>query len=539
VEPGNLIAGRYRLDQRLAAGGMGAVWRGTDTRLNRTVAIKLLHSGLSGNDRFRARFHQEAQAVAQLQSPGIVGLYDYGEEHAPEGLVSYLIMELVRGQALDGVLRERGRLSPNETLKIMASAAEALDVAHQAHIIHRDIKPGNMLVGSDGTVKIVDFGIAAAKGGAGLTETGTVMGTLAYASPEQLQGAQLTGATDLYSLGIVGYECLAGRPPFAGNEPTAAIAGHLTGQPGPLPPDVPGPVAQIIMRCLAKDPRQRFASAAELAQVCKSGGMGGGTTAILAPSPNPYQSGPSPQSFQSTQVMTPGAAPAMAAGSVAAHTSVQPVQHDEYGSPGTGQYRTGGAPERPLPPPREAEEPRRNPAGPILVVVAGIAVIIVALVLLKPWDRSDDDKDLTAGEGTSTSSEAETSAEATDAAEEESSDDSGGDSEEDDSNNGNGNGNGDNEEEEHPDESTSEEGPQQLELDDYTGWNVNDAIEDLEGQGFYNVSAVPTSTESGDHDTCEVLYQSPEGGVEAGEDTQVELSYVSNDESCPGGNQAG
>ncbi|MEV3936263.1 protein kinase [Glycomyces sp. NPDC049804] len=532
MEPGNLIAGRYRLDQRLAAGGMGAVWRGTDTRLNRTVAIKLLHSGLSGNDRFRARFHQEAQAVAQLQSPGIVGLYDYGEEHAPEGLVSYLIMELVRGQALDGVLRERGRLSPNETLKIMASAAEALDVAHQAHIIHRDIKPGNMLVGSDGTVKIVDFGIAAAKGGAGLTETGTVMGTLAYASPEQLQGAQLTGATDLYSLGIVGYECLAGRPPFAGNEPTAAIAGHLTGQPGPLPPDVPGPVAQIIMRCLAKDPRQRFASAAELAQVCKSGGVGGGTTAILAPAPNPYQSGPSPQSFQSTQVMTPGAAPAMAAGSVAAHTSAQPVQHDGYGAPGTGQYRTGGAPERPLPPPREAEEPRRNPTGPILVVIAGILVIIVALVLLKPWDRSEDDKDLTAGEDTGTS-QAETSAEATEAAEEESSDDSGEDSEEDDSNSGS----GDNEEESHPDEETSEEGPQHLELDDYTGWDVNTAVADLEANGFSNISVVTTAPESAEHETCEVLYQTPEGGVEAGEDTQIELSYVANDDSCPDGNQ--
>jgi eukaryotic-like serine/threonine-protein kinase len=535
VEPGNLIAGRYRLEQRLAAGGMGAVWRGTDTRLNRVVAVKLLHSGLSGNDRFRARFHQEAQAVAQLQSPGIVSLYDYGEENAPEGLVSYLIMELVRGQALDTVLRERGRLSPNETLKIMASAAEALHIAHQAHIIHRDIKPGNLLVGSDGSVKIVDFGIAAAKGGAGLTETGTVMGTLAYASPEQLQGSQLTGATDLYSLGIVGYECLAGRPPFAGNEPTAAIAGHLTGQPAPLPPDVPAPVAQIIMRCLAKDPRQRFASAAELAQVCKSGGMGGGTTAILAPAPSPYQSGQSPQSFQpspATQVMTPGGAAAMAAGVAPAHTSVQPVHHDEYGSPTTGQYGAGGPPERPLPPPREAEEPKRNPTGPILVVVAGIAVLVIALFLLQPWDKSDDDNDPTAGENTDATSQAEATEENTQAADE-GGDDSGGDSEEDDSEENNNN----DEEEQTSEEEHAEEAPQLVEMDDYTGQDVNDAIDDLEGEGFTSVTAVPTATETGEFDTCEVLHQSPEAGTEVGPETPIELSYVANDASCPDGNQ--
>jgi serine/threonine-protein kinase len=525
VEPGNLIAGRYRLEQRLAAGGMGAVWRGTDTRLNRVVAVKLLHSGLSGNDRFRARFHQEAQAVAQLQSPGIVSLYDYGEEHAPEGLVSYLIMELVRGQALDTVLRERRRLSPNETLKIMASAAEALDIAHQAHIIHRDIKPGNLLVGSDGSVKIVDFGIAAAKGGAGLTETGTVMGTLAYASPEQLQGAQLTGATDLYSLGIVGYECLAGRPPFAGNEPTAAIAGHLTGQPGPLPPDVPGPVAQIIMRCLAKDPRQRFASAAELAHVCKSGGMGGGTTTILAPAPSPY--GQSPQA-QSTQIMTPGVAPGMAAGVAPAHTSVQPVQHDDYGStPGTGQYRTGGAPERPLPPPREAEQPKRNPTGPILVVVAGIAVLIVAMFLLKPWDKSDDDNDLAAGEETGTSAATEETEGNTEAAEA-TSDDSEENADEDNSDN-----NGDNEEE-NTDEATTEEEPELVELGDYMGDNVLDAVDELENEGFTNVTyAVPTQL-VGQYEECEVTAQDPPAGSEVSYDTEIHLEHAPGAD-CGGG----
>jgi serine/threonine-protein kinase len=524
LEPGNLIAGRYRLEQRLAAGGMGAVWRGTDTRLNRVVAVKLLHSGLSGNDRFRARFHQEAQAVAQLQSPGIVALYDYGEEHAPEGLVSYLIMELVRGQALDTVLRERGRLSPTETLQIMASAAEALDVAHQAHIIHRDIKPGNLLVGSDGSVKIVDFGIAAAKGGAGLTETGTVMGTLAYASPEQLQGAQLTGATDLYSLGIVGYECLAGRPPFAGNEPTAAIAGHLTGQPAPLPPDVPGPVAQIIMRCLAKDPRQRFASAAEFAQVCRAGGMGGGTTAILSPGsppPGPYQSP------QGTRVMTPAAGAAMGAGVVAAHTS--PMRQDEFGGASTGQYgaSTGqygasGGSEPPLPPPREPEKPKRNPTGPILVVVAGIAVLLIALVLFNPWDRSGDEPD--AGQATTAdeSSAEEEPVENTGDAEQASTDDSG----DDDADEGGGNDNGNDDHESEEDERTTEPAPELTELGDYAGWNVNEAVEDLEGDGFTNVStSVPTQV-VGQYEECEVISQSPPAGSEVSHETEINLEYA-------------
>jgi len=506
---------------------MGAVWRGTDTRLNRVVAIKLLHAGLSGNDRFRARFHQEAQAVAQLQSPGIVSLYDYGEEHAPEGLVSYLIMELVRGQALDTVLRQRARLSPNETLKIMASAAEALDVAHQAHIIHRDIKPGNLLVDADGSVKIVDFGIAAAKGGAGLTETGTVMGTLAYASPEQLQGTQLTGATDVYSLGIVAYECLSGRPPFAGNEPTAAIAGHLTGQPAPLPPDVPAPIAQIVMRCLAKDPRQRFASAAELGRVCRAGGMGGGTTAILSPgSPSP----------QSTQVMTPGMAPAMGAGIVQAHTSVQPVQQGGYASgastgqygASTGQYGAGSPPERTLPPPREPEEPKRNPTGPILVVAAGLAVLLVTMLLWHPWNRDKDPS--SAGDGVTTAGSP------ADEAVDESSD--GGDEATSEDDSGNDDSNNDDEQEEdtsEDNEETTEEEPELYTVPDLYGMYAPDAIGELESYGVTDIQAEYFYPDGEEAATCTVSDQFPAAGEERSvEDTVViTYDYAEADSDCP------
>ncbi|WP_051704079.1 serine/threonine protein kinase [Glycomyces sp. NRRL B-16210] len=514
MEPGNLIAGRYRLEQRLAAGGMGEVWRGTDTRLNRVVAIKLLHAGLSGNDRFRARFHQEAQAVAALQSPGIVALYDYGEEHGPEGLVSYLIMELVRGQALDNVLRQRGRLSPAETLRIVAAAADALDVAHRAHIIHRDIKPGNLLIDPEGGAKIVDFGIASARGQAGLTETGTVMGTLAYASPEQLAGRELTGATDVYSLGIVAYECLSGRPPFSGSDPAAIITGHMTGQPAPLPPDIPGPVGQIIMRCLAKDPSQRFASAAELARVCRAGGMGGGTTAILSP----MQS--SPPNSQATRVMSPGAAPAMAAGVAQAHTSPQPAYQDEYGA-ATGQFGAGPD-DPPLPPPREAEEAKRNPTGPILVVVAGIAVLVAALVIWGPWG-GDDDKDLAdensaTAEATTDEAPEETTAEQEQTAEQDANTDDGGGN--DDQNNGSNGGNDD-----------TDEGPELYELDDYIGENLNEVIAELQGDGltnlFWNVV-----TPEGEFVSCEIISQSVPEGREISEHTQLTFTYVNTDDSC-------
>ncbi|MEU6860092.1 serine/threonine protein kinase [Glycomyces sp. NPDC046736] len=511
MEPGNLIAGRYRLEQRLAAGGMGEVWRGSDTRLNRVVAVKLLHSGLSGNDRFRARFHQEAQAVAALQSPGIVNLYDYGEEHGPEGLVSYLIMELVRGQALDNVLRQRGRLSPNETLKIMAATAEALDVAHRAHIIHRDIKPGNLLVEPDGSVKIVDFGIAAARGQAGLTETGTVMGTLAYASPEQLAGRDLTGSTDVYSLGIVAYECLSGRPPFSGTDPAAIITGHMAGQPAPLPPDIPGPVGQIIMRCLAKDPRQRFASAAELARVCRAGGMGGGTTAILTP--------PS-QSPQATQVMSPVAA-GMAAGIAPAHTSAQPQFQDEYDDygpgAGTGQFRAGPN-ERDLPPPREAEEPKRNPTGPILVTLAGIAVLVIGIWLLGPWGDDDDEPD---ARGTTP---AETSAEATEEAAEETTEEE----ERDDDN------------DEQAEQTTKAEenkttpAAEVLEVPDVTGDLVTAARTELAEIGFQNVSVQAQSDQPEDADLCTVESQTPRGdtGAPYNKDTLVTLFFWDDGSGC-------
>jgi eukaryotic-like serine/threonine-protein kinase len=328
VQSGTLVAGRYRLDERIAAGGMGEVWKGTDTRLGRAVAIKILHAGLSSNDKFRTRFQLEARAVAALQSPGIVALYDYGEETNDDGEVSYLIMELVRGRSLAEILRDRGPLPPAEVMQIVAAAADALETAHRHDIIHRDIKPANLLVDEEtGAAKIVDFGISAARGASGLTETGTVMGTLAYASPEQLNGAELTGASDLYSLGIVAYEMLMGRPPFVSDTPVAVMNGHMTQAPPPLSRDIPAGVAQVVLQALQKDPRARYTSAAEMARSAREGRV---VTGGIPISPTTPPDGQPTQYFGSDQTALLGAG--AGGGNTAEQPTGQMAQPEEKGS---------------------------------------------------------------------------------------------------------------------------------------------------------------------------------------------------------------
>jgi serine/threonine-protein kinase len=256
-----LLAGRYRLTDRIAAGGMGEVWRGQDDLLTRSVAVKLLPTGRAGDEAFLARFRAEARYAASLSHPGIARVYDYGESAEFGG--AYLVMELVNGEPLSAILARAGRLSPDATLDIIGQAARALDAAHQAGIVHRDIKPGNLLVAAGGTTKITDFGIATAVAAAQashLTETGMVMGTAMYVSPEQATGAQVTEASDIYSLGVVGYECLAGHPPFTASEPLAIAFAHKHEPVPALPPDVPQPVSDLIYHMLAKTPAERPAS---------------------------------------------------------------------------------------------------------------------------------------------------------------------------------------------------------------------------------------------------------------------------------------
>ncbi|HKB31705.1 MAG TPA: protein kinase [Streptosporangiaceae bacterium] len=267
---GVLLSGRYRLDQRIAAGGMGEVWRGTDEVLGRPVAVKLLRHAYVGDEALASRFRAEARYAASLSHPGIAQVFDYGEQDTgrDSGGGAYLVMELVPGEPLSAILARTGRLSPEVTLDIIAQAASALQAAHASGIVHRDIKPGNLLVTADGRVKITDFGIAravqAAQAGH-LTQTGMVMGTAQYVSPEQASGLRVTHASDVYSLGVVAYECLAGAPPFAAEALIALALAHVREVPRPLPPNVPTLVCDMVMRMLAKRPEDRPASAQAVA----------------------------------------------------------------------------------------------------------------------------------------------------------------------------------------------------------------------------------------------------------------------------------
>jgi serine/threonine-protein kinase len=276
-----VLDGRFQLDYRIASGGMGEVWAGTDITLNRPVAIKMLSTQHAGDEQFRARFRAEARYAASLSHPNITRVYNYGENSPLGG--PYLIMELVNGEPLSAILERVGRLSAYNTMDVVAQAARALDVAHQAGIVHRDIKPGNLLIMGDGTTKITDFGIAKARewGDPQLTATGIVMGTAMYVSPEQATGALVTGSSDIYSLGVVAYECLAGEPPFIAEQPLAIAIMHKHDPVPPLPSDVPRPVSDLVMAMLAKTPEGRPESAlhvADRAEVLMAGlrrGSGG------------------------------------------------------------------------------------------------------------------------------------------------------------------------------------------------------------------------------------------------------------------------
>jgi eukaryotic-like serine/threonine-protein kinase len=260
-----VLDGRYALIERIASGGMGEVWRGVDQILGRPVAVKLLSSIHAGDEQFRARFRAEARYAAALSHPGIARVFDYGESSPLGG--PYLVMELVNGEPLSEILERVGRLSPDVTLDIVSQAARALDAAHQAGIVHRDIKPGNLLVMADGTTKITDFGIAKAHAAqaVNLTATGIVMGTALYVSPEQATGQTLSGASDVYSLGVVAYECLSGKPPFVAEQPLAIAIMHKHNPVPPLPSDVPRPVGDLVLSMLAKTPEGRPESARHVA----------------------------------------------------------------------------------------------------------------------------------------------------------------------------------------------------------------------------------------------------------------------------------
>ncbi|WP_232211554.1 serine/threonine-protein kinase, partial [Nocardioides sp. CF8] len=266
-------AHRYALVSRLATGGMGEVWRGRDTTLDRPVAIKLLKAEYADDATFRRRFEGEAQHAASLHHPGIAGVFDFGEASPLDGSATprpYLVMELVEGQPLSALLRPGAPMDVEVTRDLMTQTADALGAAHRAGIVHRDIKPGNLIVTPDRQIKVTDFGIARAADGMAITETGQVMGTPAYLSPEQAEGRSATAASDVYSLGCVAFECLAGRRPFTAETSVATAVAHVR-QPVPaLPSSVPADLAAVVTRALAKDPAARYADGSAFAAALRS-----------------------------------------------------------------------------------------------------------------------------------------------------------------------------------------------------------------------------------------------------------------------------
>src|SRR5688500_4985007 len=255
--------GRYELHRRLGRGGMAEVFLARDLQLDRPVAVKVLFPEFANDPAFVARFRREAQAAANLNHPNIVSVFDWGQEHG----TYFIVMEYVDGRTLAEILRADGPLPPERAVDVATDVAAALGAAHAAGVLHRDIKPGNILVAPSGRVKVADWGIGRAMDAAAeenLTQTGAVMGTATYFSPEQAQGLSLDPRSDLYSLGVVLYESLTGKPPFQGDRPVAIAYKHVQEQPRPprsLNLDVPPELEAIVLQLLAKDPANRYASA--------------------------------------------------------------------------------------------------------------------------------------------------------------------------------------------------------------------------------------------------------------------------------------
>lgn len=392
-----MLAQRYRLERRLAQGGMAEVWLANDTLLSRHVAIKLLKPALAADPVVAERFRREAIAVARLNHPNIVAVYD----SIAEGGRQAVVMQLVNGKSLRQLLDEQKRLSPDLTMHIGGCVAAALDAAHQAGLVHRDVKPGNILITPDGRVLLTDFGIAkglADAAGDDLTSDNIMMGTAKYLSPEQVRGRKLDGRADLYSLGLVLYECLAGRVPFLGETDADTALARLNRDPtdlNRLRPTLPYGLADLIHRLLARRPEERPPSGAvvkaELARIA-SAAHDPTTTST------PPRGATAPTPSRGTPVVA-GQPPAPTGGyRPVAAAPINPSSPTGSG-PITGSVRTGrpaGAPMRPDRTPPNTARPRQQPnrnyeqrtRGSLIVVVSLLVIAFVIAVILYATSRS-------------------------------------------------------------------------------------------------------------------------------------------------------
>ncbi|MET7709586.1 serine/threonine-protein kinase [Micromonospora sp. NPDC005413] len=268
---GQLVGDRYRLVESIASGGMGEVWRAVDEILDRCVAVKMLHPRLVTDADFGERFRREARAMAALRHPGVAQVYDYGEVSQPGApVLAYIVMECVQGQPLSERIAEVGRLDTAETMSVAAQTARALQAAHDAGVVHRDVKPNNLIIEPDGHVVLVDFGVAVTQEASSLTAANQVVGTALYMAPEQVSKNETTPAIDIYALGAVVYHCLAGRPPHQGENAVAVALRHLEEEPPPLSDDVSPAVRQLVATAMAKEPTHRFPTAAAMATAAQT-----------------------------------------------------------------------------------------------------------------------------------------------------------------------------------------------------------------------------------------------------------------------------
>ena len=401
--PGVQLGGRYRLDERIGGGGMGEVWRGTDEVLGRTVAVKIMLPALLDEPGFVERFRGEARTMATINHPGVVDIYDYSSDTS----VAFLVMEYVEGDALSRTLGRVGRLTAARTMALIAQAADALHAAHEKGIVHRDVKPGNLLVRNNGTLVLTDFGIARSEAAGQLTATGAVLGTASYLSPEQAAGQVASAASDVYSLGVVAYQCLAGHRPFEGDSPIEIAMKHVREAPRQLPADIPPVVRMIVERALAKDPAARWPSAAALAAVARQAAAtlaagvvtapgGPGAAAPVSPGGAPRPPGaptspPGSPAAGATHVIPPHSPAAPRTAQVGPHSG--PPYVPAMGSPATmpAGYRPGAAqvPRGPGQPPTgyggfPGHPPPARPyrrQGPSGLFVTAVVLAVIAILL--------------------------------------------------------------------------------------------------------------------------------------------------------------
>ena len=331
-----LLGGRYELDGVVGRGGMAEVYRARDIRLDRIVAIKTLRTDLARDQIFQARFRREAQSAASLNHPSIVAVYDTGEDMATGVPVPYIVMEYVDGRTVRDLLQEGHRLLPERSIEIIDGVLRALDYSHQAGIVHRDIKPGNVMVTRNGDVKVMDFGIARAMSDAQatMTQTAQVIGTAQYLSPEQARGERVDSRSDLYSTGCLLYELLTGRPPFTGDSPVAIAYQHVRENPVPpsrVDPDVPPWADAIVLKAMAKSPADRYQTAADMRADLQRAASG---MPVAAAPPTRFDM------YPQTQRMGTGA---MMAG---ATSQIPPVEDYDYGGQGYDRDRRGGGTSR-------------------------------------------------------------------------------------------------------------------------------------------------------------------------------------------------